>query len=691
MMTIRLKAVVLFYSFAILPFYMMGMDIKNEKKNIDLDFFAKVKCISNLKEKNGNIFFILRQPDIENNNYSFGLYQLTDGKPVRLAENVSDYFFQDNGIIFRGIRKEKDREKIKEGEQLTVFQKLNLENQEVEEWLRLPARIEQVAWIDKEHFFYTSSDDQNFEKLLKVCNGNRQEALKKQKESKNCRIFDELPFWSNGKGDISDLRTHLYDYDQGEMKLLTDTLGSVSFFEISPDNKTLVYVSKEAYCGKVPDENHLIVLNTATLEKKEWPLFNKASYGDIQFLSNDEIVLTIDRSLEHDKIENAGFYRLNLRTGKLTEIYDGSIYGFGNKVATDIGGAGKLNITFDKDGIRYVTTNVDYAPLIHVSYKDGKVTFLTKKEVNILEYVPYKDGFLAIALVGQQGNEIYLIDKKGNATPLTSINKPLFDEYQVVEPVKVTFTNEEGVLLNGYVLPPAGYEKGKKYPAILDIHGGPKGAYGTVFFHEMQYWANHGYAVMFTNPTGSNGRGSKFSDIRGRVGGIDYRDLMTFVDTVLTKIDFVDGNRLGVLGGSYGGYMTNWIIGHTNRFKAAASLRCISSWISHSSTSDIGYSYTYDYLGTDIWKNSDLLWDRSPLKYADKVKTPTLFLHSDEDYRCYVAEGLQMYHALQQFNVPSRFVLFKGENHDLSRTGKPLNRIKRLAEITEWFDQYLKQ
>ncbi|MCK9311781.1 MAG: S9 family peptidase [Bacteroidales bacterium] len=690
-MNIKLKTVVLFCGFALLPSYMMGLDIKNEKRAIDLDFFAKVKSISNLKENDGNIFFILRQPDIENCNYSSGLYQLIDGKAVLLTENNSDYFFQDNGVIFRDIRGKTDCEKIKEGEQLTVFQKLDLKNQETEEWLRLPVQIEQVAWIDKDHFFYTSSYDHHFEELLKESGGNRQEALKNKEENKNCRIFDELPFWSNGKGDISGLRTHLCYYDKGDIKLLTDTLGTVSSFEISPDNRTLVYVAKKAFYGKVTDEDHLTVLNTVTLEKKEWPLFNKASYENIQFLSNDEIVLTINRSLEHDKIENAGFYRLNLRTGKLTEIYDGSVYGFGNKIATDIGGAGKLKITSDKDGICYVTTNVDYAPLIHISYKDGKVTFLTKKEVNIQEYIPYKDGFLALALVKQQGSEIYFIDKKGNANQLTSINKPLFDEYQVVEPVKVTFTNEEGLLLNGYVLPPVGYKKGKKYPAILDIHGGPNGAYGTVFFHEMQYWANHGYAVLFTNPTGSYGRGSMFSDIRGRVGDIDYRDLMTFVDTVLTKVDFVDGNRLGVLGGSYGGYMTNWIIGHTDRFKAAAALRCISSWISHSSTSDIGYSYTYDYLGTDMWKNNRLLWDKSPLKYADKVKTPTLFLHSDEDFRCYIAEGLQMYHALQQFNVPSRFVLFKGENHDLSRSGKPLNRIKRLAEITEWFDQYLKQ
>ncbi len=207
----------------------------------------------------------------------------------------------------------------------------------------------------------------------------------------------------------------------------------------------------------------------------------------------------------------------------------------------------------------------------------------------------------------------------------------------------------------------------------------------------MQYWANKGYAVLFTNPTGSDGRGSQFADLRGRFGDIDFKDIMAFVDTALQKVNFIDENRLGVTGGSYGGLLTNWIIGHTNRFKAAASQRSISSWISFSNSSDIGHTFTYNYFGTDIWKNSTLLWDRSPLKYADQVKTPTLFLHSDEDYRCWLAEGVQMYYALQYFKVPSRMILFKGENHELSRSGKPSNRIKRLSEITGWFDKYLKE
>ena len=136
--------------------------------------------------------------------------------------------------------------------------------------------------------------------------------------------------------------------------------------------------------------------------------------------------------------------------------------------------------------------------------------------------------------------------------------------------------------------------------------------------------------------------------------------------------------------------MTNWIIGHTNRFRAAASQRSIANWVSLSALSDIGYSFVDGYSGTDAWHNQELLWKQSPLAYADKVTTPTLFIHSDEDYRTPLAEGLQMFSALKYHGVPTRIIIFKGENHELSRSGHPQNRIRRLQEITSWFDKYLK-
>ncbi len=244
--------------------------------------------------------------------------------------------------------------------------------------------------------------------------------------------------------------------------------------------------------------------------------------------------------------------------------------------------------------------------------------------------------------------------------------------------------------MTGYVLYPKDFDPNKTYPGILDIHGGPKTVYGTVFYHEMQLWASEGYFVFYANPHGSDGASNEFADIRGKYGTIDYDDLMRFVDQVLTDIPQLDASRLGVTGGSYGGFMTNWIIGHTNRFRAAASQRSISNWISFSQTSDIGPYFTADQQGATMDGDVEKLWFHSPLKYAKNVTTPTLFIHSDEDYRCPLSEGVQMLNALLDRDIEARMCVFHGENHDLSRSGKPQHRVRRLTEITNWMNDHLK-
>ena len=252
------------------------------------------------------------------------------------------------------------------------------------------------------------------------------------------------------------------------------------------------------------------------------------------------------------------------------------------------------------------------------------------------------------------------------------------------------FKNSDGWELDGYVLKPAGYQPGKKYPGVLEIHGGPKAVFGTVYHHEMQILAARGYFVFYTNPRGSDGRGEEFANITGKLGTIDYQDLMELTDEVVRRYPDLDENRMACCGGSYGGFMVNWMIGHTDRFKAACAQRSISNYMSKCLTTDIGYYHNLAQMGTDPWKGFDAMWESSPLKCAHKAKTPTLFIQSDEDYRCWLSEPLQMFTALRRHGVDSRIALFKGENHELSRSGKPKNRMSRLEEIAGWFDKHLK-
>ena len=250
--------------------------------------------------------------------------------------------------------------------------------------------------------------------------------------------------------------------------------------------------------------------------------------------------------------------------------------------------------------------------------------------------------------------------------------------------------DRDGVELDGWVLKPVGYEPGKKYPAILEMHGGPKAIFGSVFHHEMQILANMGYFVFWTNPRGSDGRGSEFAAMTGNLGGIDFNDFMDFTDEVLKRYTDIDEKRVGICGGSYGGFMCNWMIGHTDRYAAAASQRSISNYFTKSLTTDIGYNHNMSQLDSDPWKSFDTVWKHSPLKNGHLAKTPTLFIQSDEDYRCWMSDALQMFSALKLNGVDSKVVLFHGENHELSRSGKPENRITRLTEICEWFEKYVK-
>ena len=391
---------------------------------------------------------------------------------------------------------------------------------------------------------------------------------------------------------------------------------------------------------------------------------------------------------EYGVNEDGKFYLIDLNTSSktlLTPDFDRSTW---NSVGSDCRyGEGKSTVR-DSNYLYFITTEIDssYINRIDINGNIEKVSSTTGS----VDSFDVKDGnILFIGLRDQQLQEIYSL-KDGSETEISKFNQCIHDELKISKPERVQVETEPGVIIEGWVLKPVDFEENKKYPAILDIHGGPKTVYGEVFYHEMQLWANMGYFVFFCNPRGSDGHGRAYADIRGKYGTIDYDDIMTFTDRVLETYKNIDVNNVGVTGGSYGGFMTNWIIGHTDRFKAAVSQRSISNWISKFCTTDIGFYFVDDQNGGTPWNNIDKLWYHSPLKYADKVKTPTLFIHSEEDYRCWLAEGLQMFTALKYHGIEARLCMFRGENHELSRSGKPKHRIRRLTEITNWFEEHLK-
>ena len=299
------------------------------------------------------------------------------------------------------------------------------------------------------------------------------------------------------------------------------------------------------------------------------------------------------------------------------------------------------------------------------------------------------EAIVAISRPTEPGELYHLNTSTGELEQLTTVNETFLAKKELSEPEALRFEGAEGWEVQGWLMKPIGFEEGKKYPLILEVHGGPHAMYANTYFHEFQTLTSKGFAVLYVNPRGSHGYGQKFVDaVRGDYGGNDYQDLMCAVDHALANYDFIDSDRLGVTGGSYGGFMTNWIVGHTNRFKAAVTQRSISNWISFYGVSDIGYYFTEWQILADL-NDLETLWKHSPLAYAEQIDTPLLILHGEKDYRCPVEQAEQLFIRLKQQKKETKFIRFPESNHELSRSGKPTLRIKRLEYIKDWFVTYL--
>jgi dipeptidyl aminopeptidase/acylaminoacyl peptidase len=272
---------------------------------------------------------------------------------------------------------------------------------------------------------------------------------------------------------------------------------------------------------------------------------------------------------------------------------------------------------------------------------------------------------------------------------LSNHNAALWSQLALASVQRMTYKGADGWDIDGFLVKPINWQPNRKYPLVLSIHGGPAGQYGVDWFHEFQVYAARGWAVFFTNPRGSTGYGRKFQrGIEGEWGGKDYVDIMNGLDAAIADNPWIDTTRLGVTGGSYGGYMTNWIVGHTNRFAAAVTLRSISNFISDDGTRDGAYGHADDF-GGDVFEKFDLYWDRSPLKYAKNVTTPILILHSDNDYRVPIEQGEQWFRALKHYGKTAEIVFFPRENHNLTRTGEPKHLVESLNWQVRWFEKYL--
>jgi len=274
---------------------------------------------------------------------------------------------------------------------------------------------------------------------------------------------------------------------------------------------------------------------------------------------------------------------------------------------------------------------------------------------------------------------------------LSDVNGELLKELELAKPTSAWVRSADGTRVQMWTMLPPGASARRKRPAVLEIHGGPHAQYGWAFFHEFQLLAANGYIVFYSNPRGSKGYGQDHCDGNSDAwGGPDWEDLQA-VTTHMEEQSFVDADRMGIMGGSFGGYMTLWAIGHTRKFRAAIADRCVSNMVSIWGASDI-YLWPDTYFSGNGWDDTEHAWNLSPLKYLGRAKTPTLLIHSEGDLRCNIAESEQVHAALSLLGVPCRFVRYpRNTSHGMSRGGPPDMRVHRLGQILGWWDRWLRR
>jgi dipeptidyl aminopeptidase/acylaminoacyl peptidase len=353
-------------------------------------------------------------------------------------------------------------------------------------------------------------------------------------------------------------------------------------------------------------------------------------------------------------------------------------------------------IVWTKDGLALimVTAEKGSSNLKRVPASGGRIEAMTTGEHDVSAYTGAANGTIAATISTQTniGDIAIVRTADGSAKPpvaITHVNEALFAEISQSEPEEIWYTSFDGRKVQGWILKPPDFDPAKKYPMILEIHGGPHSAYGNVYTHEFQWMAAKGYVVLFTNPRGSTSYGQEFGNlIQYRYPGDDYKDLMAGVDEVV-KRGYVDPNRLGVTGGSGGGLLTNWTITQTQRFKAAVSQRDIADWYGFWFTADFTL-FQPTWFKKAPWEDPQDFTARSPITHVANVTTPLMLILGDWDYRTPPGEGGEMmFRALKYRKIPTVMVRFPRETHELSRSGEPMHRVERLQHIVGWMDKWL--
>jgi dipeptidyl aminopeptidase/acylaminoacyl peptidase len=664
----------------------------SEKKIVDIMDLEKIKIPSapQISPDGERVAFVKTEMDFEKNEYLNDLWMgdietelVTQFTAGRRKDKNPIWSPDSRYIAFTSTPLSKEGEEKKKP-QLYVMYTLGGEPKKITD---IDKGVEEIKWSpDGKWILFLSMTEPGSREV------SEKEDINENEESK-VKVITRLKYKFNGPGFFDGKRKHLFvvPMEGGEVKQITDGEFDVSNPEWMSNNKTVIFSSNLEEDADKEGKEYLYKIDLDKGEPEKLIDTLMSISGISASPEGDEVVFA-----GHDYRKGSGtnqdIWKLRLGDRDLVNLTSGFDQDIGTKISCDVRvSSPNQNPTWRGDFIYFTSTYEGDAPLYRIHKEGGEVEKgLGGRDHSIEAFSISNEGKIAYTVLDtMKPIELWIWDGE-ESKQITHFNDEYVNETNIQGHEHFTFESNAGHQVEGWLMTPPGFEGESKIPLILHIHGGPRGAYGNSFFHEFQYLASQGWAVLFINPYGSGGYWEDFqAGLPGHYFEQDYDDLMKAVDVIIEDKDWVDEDRLGVTGGSYGGVMTNWIITHTDRFAAAVTLRSISNWYSFFGCSDIGWTFGKREIGGTPWKDEEEFMAKSPIRYVENVSTPTMIIHSELDYRCPMEQAEQLYIALKYLGVETEFVRFPEENHDLSRSGKPKHRKERLEHISRWFKKYL--